>query len=325
LDLVTWWRLLSIMREFEPDVVHTHTAKAGTLGRLAALLYNTTRPRSRRAVVIHTFHGHVLSGYFGVVGSQLARLIEKALAHTADVLLTLSDRQKHDIVHRFRVAPDAKVRVVPPAIDVEPLLTARPTSAATRVARGLPSDAFVIGYVGRFAPVKDLATLVRAFARVVDRLPQARLFLAGDGETREALERLTRSLGVGDRVVFAGWLDTLPQVYEACDVVALSSINEGTPLAIIEAMAAGRPVVSTAVGGVPDIVQHGVTGLLVESGDSPALAAALIQLGEDTWTRLNMGAAGRERAQSNFQPGSAATQLMRIYVDALAAKQNTTS
>jgi glycosyltransferase involved in cell wall biosynthesis len=320
-DLVSWWRLLSLMREFEPDVVHTHTAKAGALGRLAALVYNATQRRSRRALVVHTFHGHVLSGYFGVVGSQLVRLAEWALALAGDIVLTLSERQQHDIVHRFRVAWQAKVRVVPPAVDIAPLLNVGPPNAAARAAHRFPPDAFVIGYVGRFAPIKDLGTLVRAFATVAERLPHARLLLVGGGETRASLERETMALGVSGRVVFAGWLNTLAAVYEACDVVALSSLNEGTPLALIEAMAAGRPVVATAVGGVPDLVEEGVTGLLVPAGDSVALAAALVRLGEDECERAKMGTAGRARARVHFDPARATSEVMRVYSDSLTAKR----
>jgi glycosyltransferase involved in cell wall biosynthesis len=320
-DLVSWWRLLAIMRAFEPDVVHTHTAKAGTLGRLAALVYNATRPRARRALVVHTFHGHVLSGYFGAVGSQLVRLAEWSLALAGDIVLTLSPRQQHEIVHRFRVAHPERVRVVPPAVDIAPLLGVAPPNADARVAHGLPADAFVVGYVGRFAPIKDLGTLLRAFAVVVERIPHARLLLVGGGGTRGLLEREATALGLDGHVVFAGWLDTLPAVYEVCDVVALSSLNEGTPLALIEAMAAGRPVVSTAVGGVPDLVEEGVTGLLVPAGDSAALAAALVKLGEDECERAKMGTAGRTRARDQFNPERATSEVMRVYSEALAAKR----
>jgi glycosyltransferase involved in cell wall biosynthesis len=129
------------------------------------------------------------------------------------------------------------------------------------------------------------------------------------------------ALGVSGRVVFAGWLNTLAAVYEACDVVALSSLNEGTPLALIEAMAAGRPVVATAVGGVPDLVEEGVTGLLVPAGDSVALAAALVRLGEDECERAKMGTAGRARARVHFDPARATSEVMRVYSDSLTAKR----
>jgi glycosyltransferase involved in cell wall biosynthesis len=320
-DLVSWWRLISVMRACEPDIIHTHTAKAGTLGRLAALVYNVTRPRAKRALVVHTFHGHVLSGYFGPAASRLARLTEWGLAGVGDVVLTLSPRQRHDIVHRFRIAPEHKVRIVPPAVDIEPLLGVGPPNAAARVRRGFPPDAFVIGYVGRFAPIKDLATLLRAFGVVAERLPQARLMLVGGGETRGELERLTTTLGMDGRVVFSGWLNTLADVYEVCDVVALSSLNEGTPLTVIEAMAAGRPVVATAVGGVPDLVEDGVTGLLVPAGDGVALARALLELGEDECARAKMRLAGRERAERQFHPDRATSEVMRVYSEALAAKR----
>jgi glycosyltransferase involved in cell wall biosynthesis len=264
----------------------------------------------------------VLSGYFGPVGSELVRFAEWGLALAGDVVLTLSPRQQQDIVQRFRVARHDKVRVVPPAVDIEPLLRVPRPNPAARLARGLPADAFVIGYVGRFAPIKDLGTLVQAFATVSQRLPHARLLLVGGGETRASLERMTTALALNGRVVFAGWLDALAEVYEVCDVVALSSLNEGTPLAVIEAMAAGRPVVATAVGGVPDLVEQGLTGLLVPAGDSQSLATAIVSLAEDDCARVTMGEAGRQRAQQHFHPGRATGEVMHVYSAALAAKRH---
>jgi glycosyltransferase involved in cell wall biosynthesis len=320
-DMQSCWGLLRIMRAFQPDVIHTHTAKAGTLGRLAGLIYNTTRPSAKRAVVVHTFHGHVLSGYFGWLGSTLARWAERSLALGSDVVLTLSARQRHDIVERFRVAAHHKVRVVPPAVDVTPLLQVPPPNAAARRAWVDEPDALVIGYVGRFAPIKGLETLVRAFGLVTKELPEARLLLVGGGSERESLHQLTVALGLQNRVVFAGWVEELATIYEAFDIVALTSISEGTPLAIIEAMAAGRPVVATAVGGVPDVVQDGKTGILVPAGDAGAVAGAILRLGADATARAAMGAAGREIAREAFDLSRTSKDVMQMYVTALAAKR----
>jgi glycosyltransferase involved in cell wall biosynthesis len=319
-DASALWQLTRIVFRERPDIVHTHTAKAGTLGRLAALAYNITRPRRRRCVVIHTFHGHVFSGYFGPAGSYLVRLLERGLALATDRILTISARQQHDISVRYRIAPVEKTAVIELGLDFDDLL-ALDRDARAREPFGFAPGDVVFGYVGRFAPVKNLPALVRAFGAMATRRADVRLLLVGDGEARPALEALTASLGIAERVRFAGWRRDIDAVYGSIDVGVLSSLNEGTPVALIEAMAAARPVIATAVGGVEDLVVHGRSGLVVPSGDEDALADAMDRLAADAGARLTLGAAARESVRTRFGRARLEAEISRCYGRVLEEKR----
>jgi glycosyltransferase involved in cell wall biosynthesis len=320
-DVHAFFKVLRLIFRERPDVVHTHTAKAGALGRLAAFTYNLTRPRDRRCLIVHTFHGHVFSGYFGPAGSWAVRTVERALAAMTDQVLTISAIQKDDICRRYRIAPARKTRVIELGIETEKLLRLGSDSSLRREL-GIARDDVVFSYVGRFVPIKDLPTLVRAFATVAARTRGVRLLLVGDGELRGPLERLARELGLTDRVHFTGWRRDLGAVYGATDVGVLSSINEGTPVALIETMVAGRPVVSTDAGGVRDIVAHERTGLVVPSGDAGVLADAMERLVRDPELRARLGRAARTEIASRFALERLNAEIDGFYREALAQKRH---
>ncbi len=251
-DVRTLFEIVRLLREVAPDVVHTHTAKAGALGRIAAALHNVGRSRATRAVVVHTFHGHVLQGYFSPARTAAVRWAERALAKTTDRIVAISPAQRDDLVERFGVAPRRKVVVVPLGLDLRRLRgTARGEGA--RRALGVPGDAFVVGYVGRLVPIKNVPLLLEAFAGVRRVLPGARLLVAGDGPLHADVVARVCALGLGESVRLLGWVEDLAPLFGASDVVALTSENEGTPVALIEAMAAGCAVVATRAGGIPDL------------------------------------------------------------------------
>lgn len=266
-DLRAFWGLLRLLRSYRPHVVHTHTAKAGALGRLAAWL-------SRVPVVIHTYHGHALTGYFGGPKAAIYRAIEAFLSRLTDVLVTVSDAVKNDLVD-LEVAGAKKIRVIPLGLDLERLAAPLPRASLRREA-GFDATAPLIGIVGRLVPIKDVPAFLRAVRQVLDARPEVRVSVVGDGEDREVLEGLTRDLGLGSAVFFHGWRRDMAEVYGDLDVVVNSSRNEGTPVALIEALAAGRPVVATSVGGTPDLLGGGERGLLVGPGDPQALASGIL-------------------------------------------------
>ncbi len=319
-DIVALWRMLATIRRIQPDIVHTHTAKAGALGRLAAAMYNATRRRRHRCLVVHTFHGHVLEGYFGRVGNWAVRQAERALARISDRIVTISPRQRDDIVIKYRIARAAQTVVVPLGLELE-TLSGLPTPASARQALGLPLDAIVIGMIGRLVPVKRPLTLIDAFATVAARFPAARLLVVGDGELRPDSEAEVRRRGLSDRVIFTGWRHDLRDVYAAVDIVALASRNEGTPVALIEALAAGRAVVATDVGGVPDVITHGVTGILAPADDVAALAEALSTMIARPADRARLGAAGREQVLERYRPGRLVADIQSLYREGLEAKR----
>ena len=285
----------SIMKRFRPHIVHTHTAKAGTLGRLAAFTLNAARSPDRRIRLVHTFHGHVFHGYFNPLVTRGFTLIERALARVTDRIVVISPLQKKDICHTFGVAREEQVRVVPLGFDLAPFggTCGRTGELLRRYFPDRPPETLMVGIIGRLTGVKNHRLLLDAVSRVraagyADRF---RFLVVGDGELRGGLERRAAELDVGDMIAFCGWRRDMPSVFRGLDAVVLTSRNEGTPVALIEAMAAGRPVVSTDVGGVRDLLGNpvedasgGVTvaerGILVPSEDGDALARALVFLAD---------------------------------------------
>jgi glycosyltransferase involved in cell wall biosynthesis len=277
-DLSALKDLLRQLLAARPDVVHTHTAKAGTLGRLAAVL-------TRVPVRIHTFHGHVFQGYFGPLQTQLFLAIERLLARVTDRIIVLSEQQRHELVNRYRIARPEQVVVVPLGLDLRPLAKRVAAERATgrhalRAELGIPVGAPLVGVVGRIVPVKDHALFLDGAAQLL-RLPDAptdvHFVIVGGGDDAmvAALRRRATELGIADRVRWAGWRRDLAAIYSELDVVALTSLNEGTPVAVIEALASGTPVVATAVGGVGDVLEHGRFGALIHERTGDAVARAL--------------------------------------------------
>jgi glycosyltransferase involved in cell wall biosynthesis len=303
--------LVRLMREFRPAIVHTHAAKAGVLGRLAAHL--TGRP-----VLVHTFHGHVLHGYFGPLRSAAYRLVERALGSRTDAVLAVSEGVKRELL-ALGVAPARRVRVVELGLELEPLTRPLPRGVLRREA-GIPAGAPLVGAVGRLVPIKDLATLLEAARLVREALPACRFVLVGDGEDRGRLEAEARRLGLADVVHFAGWRADLAAVYGDLDLVANSSRNEGTPVALIEALAAGRPVVATRVGGTPDLLGEGERGLLVPAGEPGRLARAILDSLRDPEGSLARARAGRSHVLARHDVARLLEDIDRLYRDLLARR-----
>ena len=257
-----------------PHLLHTHTAKAGGIGRIASLL-GGWRPKQRPRLV-HTFHGHVFDGYFGPYASRAIVMAERNLARLSDAIVVVSSSVKRDITEKYRVAAPAKVHVIPLGFDFEWTSRLASHRGWLRARLGISGDCTVIASIGRLTEVKNLPLALEGFSKFLD-LPRrdARLVLFGDGALRPALEQLAYQMGIGAQVHFAGWEMDRARIYSDLDLVCLSSLNEGTPVALIEAMAAGLPVVATDVGGVRDVVSDGLDGELVPSGNVEAFAAAL--------------------------------------------------
>jgi glycosyltransferase involved in cell wall biosynthesis len=313
-DLRAFITLVRVVFSERPDVVHTHTAKAGSLGRTAAWLYNLSRPRHRRCLIVHTFHGHVLHGYFGRSASALVRVIERTLARLTDCVLVLSPRLREEIGDVYRIAPPEKLFIVPLGLELDDLLALEPRAEPV-------AGEFVFGYVGRLVPVKNVPMLLGAFARVHAIAPEARLAIVGDGELAPALRELVQNRGLSGAVRFDGWRSDLPAVYAGFDALALTSVNEGTPVAVIEAMAAGLPVVATAVGGVPDVVTDGRDGLLVAPGDEEAMAQAMLRLLRRADERRALGTAAREVVRARFAASRLVTDVERLYRAQVGARR----
>jgi len=271
-DLVAFWKLWRIFRRARPTIAHTHTAKAGTLGRLAAFLAGVP-------IRVHTYHGHVLHGYFGRFKNSIFIAIEAMLARITTQIVTISPSQRVEIAGYLRLATD-RLRVIPLGLDLRSVRTPDRDRARAEFRRsiGVRDADFLVGIVGRLVPIKNHSLALQALERLAPQHPELRLVLVGGGEMEAALRGEAASRGIADRVIFAGWRDDLANVYAGCDIIALTSQNEGTPVCLIEALAAGRAVVATDVGGVADVLDGGRLGVLIPAGDSEALAARLADL-----------------------------------------------
>ncbi len=265
-DLRALRQTRELIRRFRPDVVHTHAAKAGTIGRLAAVSAGVP-------VRVHSFHGHVFHGYFRPAVSRGVVLFERQMGRLTSAIAVPGESQRREMADRFRIAPANKIAVTPYGVDLA-TYDRRHDRDAMRAAFGVTAR-YAVGAIGRMAPVKNQALLVNAFAALRARRDDVQLLLLGDGECREALAEQAGRLGLEGAVIFRSWEPDLSRVYAALDVLAISSLNEGMPVAALEAMASGVAVVSTAVGGVVDLITDRETGWLVPSGEAPALTAAL--------------------------------------------------
>lgn len=294
-DLVALLKLVRLLRTLQPDIVHTHTAKAGAIGRIAAWAARG----DRRPIVVHTFHGHVLRGYFGPVGTFAFRFFERLLARATTQLVAVSPEVRDDLVS-LGIAPREKFAVIRLGIELDERTNPDRTRRETRRQLGVPADRFVVGWVGRMTAVKRVPDVLEAFRLLRARGVDAALCLVGDGPDREEIEEHASRLGVIRHTLFVGYQDQVGSWYDAFDVLVLPSANEGTPVVAIEALAAGCPVVATRVGGVPDVVEDGVTGYLVEPRDTQALADRLEQLARDPELRSRLGEGGHESVRTRY-------------------------
>ena len=302
-------RLARLIRRERPTILHTHTAKAGAVGRIAALLAGDARP----PIVVHTFHGHVLRGYFDAPTTLAFRTLERWLARATTVLVAVSPEVRDDLV-RLGVAPASKFEVVRLGIELaERVGDDDGARDETRRLLGVSAESFLVGWVGRMTAVKRTRDVLRAFRALRDLGIDAHLCLVGDGPERAELERYAHELGVGRRCLFTGYQEDVGRFYDAIDVLLLPSANEGTPVSVIEALAGGRPVVATRVGGTADVVRDGTDGFLVAVGDVGALAARLAELAADPDLRASMGAEGRARVLGRYTVPRLVDDMDRLY------------
>jgi glycosyltransferase involved in cell wall biosynthesis len=314
-DLLATLRLARVIRRERPQILHTHTAKAGAVGRLAAVLAGPARP----PVIVHTFHGHVLRGYFGPVRTRFFLALERWLAAHTTALIAVGPQVRDDLV-ALGVAPPERFTVIRLGIELEERVRPQDDGRAeTRRYLGVPADRFVVGWVGRMTAVKRTDDVLEAFRLVRDGGVDATLCLVGDGPDRERLERRASELGVIRDTLFLGYQEDVAPYYAAFDALVLPSANEGTPVSVIEALAAETPVVATRVGGVPDVVREGEEGFLVDAGDTEELAERLLRLARDPKLRRRLGESGRERVLKRYAVERLLDDVDRLYRELLAA------
>lgn len=301
-DLRALVSLMRIVRSFRPAIVHTHTAKAGFLGRAAALLAARPRP-----VIVHTYHGHVLSGYFGPARTAVYRALERLCARFSDALVGVSQQTVDELVGHG-VAPRERFRVVALGLELEPFAALEPPARS--------DGELTVVIAGRLVPIKRVELALEAVARARAAGAPLRLVVAGDGELRGELEAAAARIGLAEACEFTGFVDDMPELVARADIALLTSDNEGTPVALIEAAAGARPAVATDVGGVREVVGP-ETGRLCPAGDAGALAAALAELAADPALRARLGARARERALARYGADRLVGDVDRLYRELL--------
>jgi glycosyltransferase involved in cell wall biosynthesis len=282
-DLISFFKVFQIIRRIKPDIVHTHTAKAGAIGRLAAFFASVP-------FIYHTFHGHVFTGYFNPVKTKIFILIERLLAKLSTKIIVISHQQKADIVEKFKIAPEDKVSLIPLGFEWDSPSNPKHDRFDLKEKYNIPANKFVIAIVGRLVPIKDHFLFIQITESLVALNDRKYHFVViGDGEMREILEQRVQEKKLTDHFTFTGWITDTRALYQGIDLLLLTSKNEGTPVTIIEALAYGVPVVARDVGGVTDIFEFYDRNYLI-TGDNPQdyvqavckIAAGKVKISEET-------------------------------------------
>lgn len=282
-DRIAFNKLKSLIREQQPDIVHTHAAKAGALGRHAAIV-------TKVPIIVHTFHGHVFHSYFNKVKSNIFLNIERYLARRSDAIIAISEQQKYELTEVYKVCKPEKVKVISLGFDLDKFQHNIDNKRNKfRETFRISDDEVAVGIIGRIVPVKNHELFVRSLATVLQRTSKkVRAFIVGDGEDREKIEGLAANLDIqftnGNPpqsicpLTFTSWIKDIDEVNAGMDIIALTSLNEGTPVSLIEAQAANKPIVSTKVGGIEDVVLEGETALLSDVNDVDGFSDNLLRL-----------------------------------------------
>lgn len=331
-DRGAYRRIKKLIKDFKPDIVHTHAAKAGAVGRMAAADLGVK-------AIVHTFHGHVFHSYFGPLRTALYKNIERYLAKRSTRIIAISDKQKEELVDEHRICDEQKVSVIPLGFDLSRFQAdqARKRALFRRV-YGIADDEIAIGIVGRLVPIKNHDLFLDVIARVSRTTGRRiRAFVVGDGEERERLQERVSTLGLSQvsgpyfnghgfghgvngkpavspaTITFTSWIKEVDIVNAGVDIIMLTSLNEGTPVSLIEAQASNRPIVSTRVGGIENVVVPGRTALLSESGDAEGLAAQLTSLVENDAQRRVMGNGGWAHVRDRYHYSRLVEDTAQLY------------
>jgi glycosyltransferase involved in cell wall biosynthesis len=326
-DYKSYYKLRKIIDEFKPDIVHTHAAKAGAVGRLAAI-------HSGVPVILHTFHGHVFHSYFGSVKTRMFLEIERYLAKRTTKIIALSELQRNELVNDFKIAPQDKFAIVPLGFDLNKFETDKDQKRKKfRKEYNVADDEIAIGIIGRLVPIKNHELFLQALAIIKRKTTtKIRVFIIGDGEQRSNIETLAKTLNLPfnnnnlaepNFLTFTSWIKDIDVSNAGLDIIALTSKNEGTPVSLIEAQASGKPIVSTAVGGIENIVLPNITALLSGKEDVDGFAQNLLLLIENDKLRAKMSKAGSDFVREKFSYLRLCKDMKDLYISLISQKNPT--
>lgn len=322
-DRAAYQKIKKIIKEYQPDIIHTHASKAGAIGRSAGIAYG-------KAKMVHTFHGHVFHSYFGAVKTNIYKNIERALALKTDKIIAISERQKLELTKRYKICSPKKVAVIPLGFDLDKFHSDQSSKRkAFREEYNIADDEVAVGIIGRLVPIKNHQLFIKSIKNITEKTnKKVRAFIVGDGCERENLKAFTKSQGLsllnGDfnghnkaTIHFTSWLKDVDKVNAGMDIIALSSFNEGTPVSLIEAQASCKPIVSTKVGGISNIVLPNETALLVENNNEKQFTDSLLKLVSDDSLRNKMGKSGWNFVKEQFHYNRLVTDMSKLYKELL--------
>ena len=313
LDLRAFFRLYRIFLHEKPAIIHTHTSKAGILGRWASFF-------ARVPIVVHTPHGHIFYGYHGKVKTKVFIFIEKLTAIITDRIIALTKREKEDHV-RFNISKPHKFAVIHSGVNLEDFSKNFDNNEELKKKLGIPITDSIVGTVGRLVEIKGHRYLLDAACLVLNKIENVTFLLIGDGYLMTELINHAYALGIGNKVIFAGWRSDIPQLINTFDIFVLPSLNEGMGRVLVEAMAMGKPIVASDIGGIPDIVKDGANGILFPPRDVNAMAEAIIKLLSDRELRRKMGNEGKKQTSPAYGTSGMVEKIEGLYEDLLREKE----
>jgi glycosyltransferase involved in cell wall biosynthesis len=324
-DIMAYNEIKKAIKKYKPHIVHTHASKAGFLGRMAAISCNVP-------IIVHTFHGHIFHSYFNNIQTSVYKNIEKYLATKSTALIALSEKQKIELSQIHKIAPPEKFHIIPLGFDLERFWTNTDAKRKTfRAAYNLDDDTLAVGIVGRLVPIKNHALFLKAFKSAEEKLQKkVKAFIIGDGELKKTLINQCIEEGLSfstietpnptAKVIFTSWIKEIDHAMAGLDIVALSSLNEGTPVSLIEAQAAGKPIISTIVGGIENVVIPNETALLSSVNDDALFSENLYTLMKSSELREKLSKGGREFVSKNFSYTALADNTGSLYKKLLISK-----
>ncbi|NLE94214.1 MAG: glycosyltransferase, partial [Dehalococcoidia bacterium] len=304
-DIRAFMQIYGLLKKLRPQIVHTHHAKAGLLGRIAAGLCGVP-------VIVHTFHGLSLRGYFGPLKNRFFLALERLAARISTVLVATGPNDRNELIE-LGVAPGGKFTVIPLGLPLQQFVDLSEYRGQLRSEIGIPDGVHIVTYIGRMVDIKNIPSFVDMAAAVAERRDDVHFILVGDGPLRHELEQQADRLGISDRTTFYGVTDNMRRIYADADLVVLCSKREGMSLVMMEALAAGCPVVSTRVGDVSNSVIDGVTGRMVPPSDTPALSHAVLVALDDMARSHEMAKAGQQHVLTSFSIDALIERIDSLY------------
>lgn len=318
-DYKAYKQVQKIIKDFKPDIVHTHSAKPGAVGRLAASSLDIP-------AIVHTYHGHVFHSYFGKLKTNFIINTERFLAKKSHALIAISDKQKSELAEDFRIADRTKFKVIPLGFELKKFSEDQGQKRQKfRSEFNLKDDEIAIGIIGRLVPIKNHNLFLEGINYLLNATSKKiKAFIIGDGETRQALEHKAKQLNIpfsdhdpNASLIFTSWRNDIDVINAGLDIIALTSLNEGTPVSLIEAQAANKPIVSTRVGGIGDIVLENETALLSDTNDIVSFRENLLRLVEDDALRTSFNQKGAEHVKKKFSVERLANDMSDLYYELL--------